>query len=284
MTQARVASSVRRVLVGEHWLGVQETGQGQPVVLLHSGGFSSRQWRKLTETLAATHRVVVPDLLGYGASSGWPSGTPFHLDQDLAGLHALMESLSGSAHVVGHSYGGLLAMKLALATPDRVRSLALYEPVAFGILDEPTDEEARATIALVQHAYEAGPTGADEHWLRTFVDWWNGPGAWDNLGAEVKANFRSVGWKVYQEVLSISADRASRATYATITAPTLLLGGERTPKTEQRVLEKLAAALPRATLRMLPGMGHMGPITHAAVVNAAIAEHLRADGSSTSIS
>ncbi|HMI84257.1 MAG TPA: alpha/beta hydrolase [Polyangiaceae bacterium] len=270
------ATSVLRIAHGDHFIAVQDRGEGEPVVLLHSGGFSARQWRKLGDALAPTHRVLAPDLLGYGASSRWPLGTPFHLDQDLAALEALLDTLAAPAHLVGHSYGGLLALKLALSRPRGVRSLALFEPVAFAVLDEPSDAEARASLRLARSDYCANAAGADDVWLGSFVDWWNGPGAWERLAEDARASFRAVGWKVFQEVLSIDADRTPRATFATISAPTLVLGGERTHPTERRVIEKLAAALSRAELKVLPEMGHMGPITHAAIVNDAIVAHIRA--------
>lgn len=269
--------SVRKVAHGEGWIGVYESGAGEPVLLLHSGGFSARQWRKLGDALAGAHRVLAPDLLGYGTSSPWPLGKPFHLRQDQAALETLVDSLAAPAHVVGHSYGGLLALKLALSRPSGVRSLSLFEPVAFGVLDEPADAEARASLDRVQSDYHADAGGADDAWLGAFVDWWNGPSSWNNLGDEGRANFRAVGWKVYQEVLSIGADRTTRATFSTIAAPALVMGGERTPATERRVIEKLAATLPSAKLEVFPAMGHMGPITHAAIVNAAIIAHVRAN-------
>lgn len=238
-------------------------------LLLHSGGFTSRQWRKLAEQLAPTHAVLAPDLLGYG-DDPWPPPRPFHFRYDVERLAGLLDR---PADVVGHSYGGLLGLQLALARPERVRSLALYEPVAFGILGE-ADADARAQLALP--AYRADAAGADEAWLEAFVDWWNGAGAWAQLPEATRARFRAVAWKLSQEVASLVADTTDRARYATIAAPTLLLGGARTPQAERRTLERLAEALPRARLEVLPDMGHMGPITHAEVVNAAIAAHLAA--------
>jgi pimeloyl-ACP methyl ester carboxylesterase len=235
------------------------------VLLIHSGGFTSRQWRRLGELLAPRHRVIAPDLIGYG-SARWPIGKPFHFRDDVARLAGL---LAEPAHVVGHSYGGLLALQLALARPELVRSLAVYEPVAFGVLDEPADAAARDAIGELA-GYEPDERGVDERWLATFVDWWNGEGAWARLAPETQQAFRDVGWKVSQEVASLVADRTDRARYATIAQPTLLLGGARTPPAERHTLAKLARVLPHATLQMFPELGHMGPITHAPIVNAAI--------------
>jgi pimeloyl-ACP methyl ester carboxylesterase len=195
---------------------------------------------------------------------------PFHFQQDVDRLVPLLDR---PAAVVGHSYGGLLALQLALAAPDRVRSLALYEPVAFGVLGD-DDRDARDALALP--TYHPDADGVDEAWLEQFVDWWNGPGAWRGLAEPTRAEFRAVAWKVYQEVSSLQADTTDRTRYGTIAAPTLLLGGARTTPTELRTLERLAAALPHARLQIFPDMGHMGPITHADVVNAAITAHLAA--------
>ncbi len=177
------------------------------------------------------------------------------------------------AHVVGHSYGGLLALQLALARPELVRSLALYEPVAFGILDEREDQAARDEVTGFR-PYRYDPAAPDEDWLRSFIEWWQGAGAWDRLAPETKDAFRRVGWKLSEEVASLVADRTDRATYSTIAVPTLLLGGGRSPAAEQAVLQRLAAALPRATLRVFPELGHMGPITHPGDINSAIEEHI----------
>ncbi|HEX7150223.1 MAG TPA: alpha/beta fold hydrolase [Thermoanaerobaculia bacterium] len=241
-------------------------------LLIHSGGFTSRQWRKLAEALSADYRVLTPDLLGYGTAGAWPDGKPFHFRQDLDLLISLLDE---PAHLIGHSYGGFLALQLALARPDLVRSIAVYEPVAFGILDEEKDADARAALDGVKRTWDPDASGTDDEWLEGFVDWWNGRGAWRHLPEETRAAFRSVGWKLYQEVVTLAADRTDATGYAAITAPTLLLTGAHSPLTERRVVHNLAAALPNAKAVTFDGVGHMGPITHAAQVNAAIAAFLR---------
>ncbi|HEY0194751.1 MAG TPA: alpha/beta fold hydrolase [Kofleriaceae bacterium] len=253
-------------------LGFTDDGHGVPVICLHSGGLSSRQWRRLAALLAPDHRVILPDLIGYGASGAWPAGAPFHFQRDVDALVALVRTLDQPPHLVGHSYGGFLAMHVALAA--EVRSLALYEPVTFSVLDPARDADVLAID--VRQTWEPDATGGDEAWFESFVDWWNGPGAWRAMPAETAAAFRAVGWKLFEEVRTLTADATGAAGFARVTAPALILGGGRSPATERRTIERLAAALPAGELHIFDGLGHMGPITHHAAVNAAIAAFIAA--------
>jgi len=255
-------------------LGFSSDGAGTPVVCLHSGGFTSRQWKRLAVQLVPRYRVVLPDLIGYGASGAWPSGAPFHYQLDIDAILALLATLGEPAHLVGHSYGGFLAAHVARATA--VRSLALYEPVTFSVLDPVRDADALAGLSIKQ-TWQPDASGSDDAWFESFVDWWNGPGAWVGLPAESKAAFRAVGWKLFEEVRSLSGDRTG-AGFAEIHVPTLILGGGRSPLTERRTVARLAEALPNARLEIVEQAGHMGPITHHAQVNAAIAAFLDALG------
>lgn len=255
---------------------VESRGEGEPVVLLHSGGMSSRQWKRLADILATTHRVVAPDFLGSGESPPWHDADPFEPAMDVEAIAEVVGELDAPFHLVGHSYGGFVALMLARRSPGRIRSLALYDPVAFGVLHGADDAEGLDDLARAKESpiWSDRAQGGGEAWFEGFVDYWNGPGSWRALPAATRASFLRVGRKVFYEVEGIMSDRTSATAYAAIDAPALVMTGEKSPPAARRVVALLAAALPRGRQVRVEGAGHMGPLSHGAVVNETIARHI----------
>lgn len=245
------------------------------IVTLHSSGLSSRQWGRRLRALEPAFELVHVDFLGYGDSPKVPAGERFDFRRDVD--HAASRIPDGArVHLIGHSYGGLCALLLALRLGDRVGSVAVYEPVAFGLLYDAGDRDGLDDLSRVDPdgTFMADATGGDDAWLRGFVDYWNGPGAWDAMQPVARESFARVGRKTFQEVRSLMEDRTPRAAYRAIGAPTLVLRGERSPVAARHTAAILAEAIPRATLTTIAGAGHMGPLTHADAVHDAIAAHV----------
>ena len=236
---------------------------------------SWRQWRRLADRLAPAYRVVAPDFLGSGENPTWPADEPFDFHMDVAAIEELAADLGGRVHVVGHSYGGLVALMFARKNPGMIRSLAVFDPVAFGVLHDAQDTEGLADLAAGSDPMLSDPSvGGNEAWLNHFIDYWSGPGAWRALPPATRESFLRIGKKVYREVQSLLLDRTPRAGYAGVQAPTLLLHGEKSPPAARRVVTLLAGSIPNATLQTVAGAGHMGPITHGGAVNDLIAQHI----------
>lgn len=125
------AMTFSHVQVGNRSIYMGELGAGEPVVMLHGGGPGASgvsNFSKNIEALAEKFRVIVPDLPGYGQSSKGVNGSdPFG---DLAtAISGLLTSLGlESAHLVGNSYGGACALRMALDNPAQTRSLVLMGP------------------------------------------------------------------------------------------------------------------------------------------------------------
>jgi pimeloyl-ACP methyl ester carboxylesterase len=248
-------------------LHVETAGAGEPVVLLHSSGFSGRQWKRLAgELVTRGYRAVVPDLTGHGQSEAWPEPRPFTFRVDVERVAAIVRE-TGGAHVVAHSYGGLVALHAALAEPAAVRSLALFDPVAFAVLDPVADDDARRVLSGLDLAWDD-----PERWLRTFVDFWGGDGAWAGLREPVRVEFRRIGWVVSQGVASLMTDPTPLATYRALAMPVRLMTGELSPVPAQRVDRHLAGALANGRLDVIAGAGHLAPVTDPAEVNRRVLE------------
>jgi pimeloyl-ACP methyl ester carboxylesterase len=256
-------------------LHLETSGAGAPVLLLHSSGMSGRQWRRLVPELAREgFRALVPDLGGHGASPTLAEPEPFSFRQDVARLLPLLEEI-GAAQVVGHSYGGLLALHLALAAPARVRALVLFEPVAFAVLAPRDDRAALAELAGAD--LDWGPTADDRvRWMAGFIDYWGGTGAWQQLKDEVRAEYLRTAWVVREGVRTLLADRTPPDAFGAVQVPTLLMTGERSTIAARAVVRRLAELLPAARVEVFRGLGHLAPVAAAERVNPAILAALRA--------
>ncbi len=250
-------------------LHVDDSGSGEAVLFLHSSGLSGRQWRRLAgDATRAGMRAIVPDLSGHGRSPAWSDDSPFAYTVDVDAMTSLLET-AGRAHIVGHSYGGFVAAHVARRAPERVLSLSLYDPVCFGVLDPDEDADVRAILQAIDFRWGPTPTERD-HWLRAFVDFWNGKGGFDALSKDVADEFRRVAWVVEEGVRTLLDDRTTLDAFRSLPFPAHLLTGEKSPMPAQRVVERLAAAIPNGRRTTIAGAGHLGPVTHGAAVNEAI--------------
>lgn len=112
----------------------QDVGAGPTVILAHGSGASHRQWAPVVAALRDRFRVLTPQLLGYGRSEPSPLNARLHPWSDLGALIALAERADAPVHLVGHSYGGALALEAARSLGPRARSLTLIDPVAFHLM------------------------------------------------------------------------------------------------------------------------------------------------------
>jgi pimeloyl-ACP methyl ester carboxylesterase len=258
-------------------LAYLEVGAGETVVLLHSSASSGAQWRSLCAPLAERFTALAPDLYGYGASDPWPGRAAMTLADEVAPLEALLARRPGPVHLVGHSYGGAVALRLALRAPTRLRSLTLIEPVAFHLLRGGGAGERTLydeVTALARGVAAALSSGAYWSAMERFVDYWNGAGAFGRLAPDRRRELaRRVG-AVALNFAAAMAEPVALGAYRQIRVPTLLLAGAASPPTTRRIVALLAQTLPHAREQVIAGAGHMLPLSHRDPVNAAILAHL----------
>lgn len=235
---------------------------------------SKGQWSELINQHQSSFRFIGVDLLGYGKSP-FPeeaAGPGFSLAHEVDSVMAAISlhlAPDESFHLVGHSYGGATALRLARQERPRVLSLAVFEPAAFHLLDDA--DEARAEIEDVVACIRDAAT--DKDGARTFIDYWNRAGAFDALPEAQQLRFTSQIAKVKLDFHALLNEPATLADMAQLDMPALVLSGTASPLSARRVAARLAGALPNATAAQTKG-GHMAPLTHTAVVNPLIAGFL----------
>jgi len=256
-----------------------ELGSGQPVMLLHSSGASSAQWRALMDRLSVRFHVIAPDLYGYGSSASWPGRGAFSLADEAALVRVLLDRLDEPVHLVGHSYGGAVALQVARAHGDLLRSLTLIEPVAFHLLrgSDSTDTAALREISAVADVVGRSLASGDYwHGCEHFVDYWSGQGSWAGMPADKRAALAARLVKVALDFQATIHEPSHLGEVERIAVPTLLLRGDRSPLPTQRICQRLARTMPNANSATIHGAGHMAPLTHRDQVNDLITAHLDA--------
>jgi pimeloyl-ACP methyl ester carboxylesterase len=246
-----------------------DEGEGPPAVLVHGSASSSRQWRKLSERLRDNYRVLAADLC---ATDGSGEGVAaFTFAADCALVARLIEVGGEGAHLVGHSYGGVIAACLALARPQALASLTLIEPSCFHLLEEAGAAERAEIAGVCERQLGALAAGEHETSMRGFIDYWMGEGAWVAMPERRRETILATLRKFPHDWSGTNGPRTRLADYGVFTVPTLLVRARDTVPPSARIVEMLGATLPNCQTVTVSHGGHMSPLTNPDEVNTAIA-------------
>ena len=234
---------------------VQQLGAGPDLLLLHGAGAATHSWRHLAPRLAERFRCTLVDLPGHGFTPrvAGRSGLE-HMAEDLTALMAALD-LTPDA-LVGHSAGAAIALRLARDRPVPVVSIngafAMFEGVAGWLF--PVMAKALALNPLTVPLFTASVTDAR---VRRLLEQTGSRIDAEGLrlyGALMRDRDHVAG--TLAKMASWRLERLVRAAPG-IDAPVLLLAGDRDGTVPPRVSRDMAARLPRATLRIEPGLGHL---------------------------
>jgi pimeloyl-ACP methyl ester carboxylesterase len=268
---------LRSLVVDGRRIAYQDVGPaaGPAIILAHCSGGSHREWAPLVEQLSRRYRMLVPDLIGYGASEPWPANAALQPSADANVLIALAALAGGPVHLVGHSYGGAMALEAARVLGARVKSLTLVEPVVFHLLH---------STALISEWHEIHDVGEkirtamrmrrDRKAAAAFMMFWVGRLRWWLMSARARERIVATIGKVAAEFEALRQLTATPGDYGAIYVRARLIVGARTRRSARAIVDELLRILPDATLSEVAGAGHMSPITHPKAINSLIATHV----------
>jgi 3-oxoadipate enol-lactonase len=242
-------------------LEVEVQGEGDAVLMVHGLGGTSNIWYAQRSVLARSFKVICPDLEGSGRSP--PQGS-LSIGGFVADMVALLDAVgAGSIDLVGHSMGTIICQHLAASYPGRVKSLALFGPLA-----EPPESARKAINDRAGIAREKGMAAIADMMLPV------------STSAETRAMRPTVAAMVREILMRQPAEGYARtcealaaakaADLAKIKCQTLLVTGDEDMVGPPRATKLLASRIAGATTRILPGTGHWTPIERPHEVNEAL--------------
>lgn len=242
-----------------------EAGKGETVIMLHCSASAGGQWQALQRHIGDDFKCVMPDLYGSGKTDPWPGREAMSLSAEAALVTGLAARFSGPVHLVGHSYGGAVALRMATQNTHRIKSLTLIEPVSFHLLRQgtPQDQELFQEIAdLADTLCRAVISGDEWNAMGKFVDYWNGKGTWISLPWEKRQQLAPRIRTTVQHFWSTIREPMQSDSYRHIRVPTAVVRGGFTRQTTSRIADILVESLPEANDIVIPEAAHMVPMSH----------------------
>lgn len=250
-------------------------GTGARAVLaLHCSLAHGGAWSALATHLPGT-TLIAPDLPGHGKAPDWDGRADLHTLATRETMALLRET--GPVDVIGHSFGATIALRAALEDPDLICSLTLIEPVLF------CAARAAGWPGWAGYIAEHAPFAADlaagrpEDAARQFQAIWGAGQAWEDTPPRQRAYITARIHLIPAQNPTLIDDAAGLLApwrLESLGIPTMLLEGAESPPIIAAINDELSRRLPQVTRATIPGAGHMGPITHAALCAGPIAAHL----------
>lgn len=238
-------------------------GEGVPVLFVHGSFADHRAWAGLSDDVAAGHRFLAYTQRLHGTGQ-WPTDKPFSQEVFAEDLVAILGTLDEPAHVVAWSSSGGTAMRAAIAAPDLVRSVVIFEPEFSSLIEDDPDG------AVAVEAFNAGwadtdaalKTGDAEESMREAIEYVFGlpEGGFETLGADAQAVFLENAGTVAKEWNQPSSPPLTCAMLGGVNAPALIVVGSETLPVFAAGARKGDECLPNAEVVTIEGVGHGGPL------------------------
>lgn len=269
-----------------------ELGRGEPLLLVHGSASDYRTWHLQREAFAERFRVIWFSRRYHWPNDPIPDGVDYSMDEHVADLQALVHSRDAApCHLVGHSYGAILCLLLAMREPSLVRTLVLAEPPAITLfvsnIPKPLEllkllvTRPRTAAAIIRFgakgvapASKAFQGGDTEAGIRVFGDAVFGPGGYERLPESRKAQVKDNLSNVKAELLGSGLVPLDAKELRRVNVPTLLIMGEKSISLFHRVTDRLEELLPDTKRIEIPGASHMMHEDNAPAYNRAVESFL----------
>ena len=251
-----------------------ESGNGPTAVLVPGSCSTGAAWRPIMAQWSDRFRCVTTSLLGYGGTAERRTAEDASIDHEVDALQAVIRHAGGPVHLVGHSFGGMVALAAALRGRADIASLTIIEAPVAALLKACGEDAHYASFRGMTDVYFAAFDRGEPAAVAEMIDFYGGAGTFASWPARLRdyaietTHVNILDWSSgYGCALSPDILKA-------IELPTLVLWGGASPAAVQRANELLADSIKGSARMTVAGAAHFMIATHVAVIAPAIARHI----------
>jgi pimeloyl-ACP methyl ester carboxylesterase len=251
-----------------------ETGTGPTIVLVPGSCSTGAAWRPVIANLHSRFRCVTTSLLGYGGTIERRSPRDPSISYEADALEWVIRKAGGRVHLVGHSFGGLVSLAVALRKQAELASLTIVEAPAVELLPERNEHHHYRAIRRMTEAYFSSFQNGNAEAIATMIDFYGGAGTFASWPERVRAYAMQRTPVNILDWASAYGFPLSAASLSGIEIPTLVATGRASHASMHTVNALLSECISGASLAVIPGASHFMIATHACEVASSIAEHV----------
>jgi pimeloyl-ACP methyl ester carboxylesterase len=262
------------VLEGGH-VDYDESGTGPTIIFVPGSCSTGAAWRPLIASLDGKFRCVTTSLLGYGGTTECRTARDPSISHEVDAVESVIQRAGGHVHLVGHSFGGLVALATALRSRATIASLAIIEAPAAELLRDRGELRQYSAFRQMTDAYVAAFESGNEEAVAAMIDFYGGAGTFASWPPRVRAYAVETTPVNILDWASAYAFPLSAASLAAIEIPVLVFRGGASHPAAQRANALISECISGASLVTVEGAAHFMIATHAEQVGREIARHVR---------
>lgn len=243
-------------------IGIMQKGCGIPILCLHSSASSKSQWRYFQNYTIKNYRTISVDLMGYGKTPLICSYNNYNLYKEIELIKVVIDKFIGNQpfYLVGHSYGGTIALKYATIFQKNIISLILYEPILFHLLHCLNDNSFSIIMNIVNNISKLIKKGELLKASKIFFDFWCGENEFDKQSPLTKTIIANQIYKINFDYKALLSDIVQIEQTDLSTIKLFLIYGDKSPEILKRMM-KLIGLKRRNTIQVVVNGDHMFPIS-----------------------
>lgn len=233
-----------------------DTGEGVPVVFVPGSYSTPSAWRPIQRLLPVSGRWLSNSLCGYGGTLETRTPKDAGMEHEVRVVEAAAQLANRPVHLVGHSFGGTVALAVAMATRIEVASLALFEPNPLALLRNHGERPLHDDALLMSQQFTADTHRGERDAAARVIDYWGGPGTFAGLPPAVQEFCRQAAGTNVLDWLTDFSFEVDADALAALSMPALVVRGELANPAMKAMTRLLAEHMPQARSHVVPGAGH----------------------------